>query len=228
MRLAFLHSPLIGPSAWLAVAAEAAEMGFEVALPAIPDINLIPQPFYPVIGRGVARQLAGKGPTALVVHSSAGGLAPSIVHASEGQIEQVVFVDAVLPHPGRSWFELAGDALGQALRAAAVDGLAPPWDQWFPPGALAGLIDVEEARQVFESELRPTPIAYLDEPAPVLDLPETCGWSYLRLSPIYDAEASEARSQGRPTLGLDLHHLAMFTDPEEVAAGVVNLVRGRG
>lgn len=225
MHLVLLHSPLIGPSAWLAVAAEALERGHQVSLPAIPDLNLIPQPYYPVIGRGVARQIEGQGKAALVVHSSAGGLAPSVVAASEGRIDQVVFVDAILPHPGRSWFDTTGDAFAAALRATVQDGLAPRWDQWFPPGMVADLIDDPNARAVFEDELKPTPVAFLDEAAPDLDLAGDVAWSYLRLSAAYEAEAARARSLGRLTLREDLHHLAMFTHSFEVMNALANLVR---
>ncbi|WP_304170107.1 hypothetical protein [Phenylobacterium aquaticum] len=226
MRLILLHSPLIGASAWLAVAAEAVERGFDIQLPAIPDLSLIPQPYYPVIGKGVARQIEGKGPAALVVHSSAGGLVPSIVAASEGVIEQVVYADAILPHPGRSWFETTGDDFATALRATVVDGLVPRWEEWFPAGAIAGMIDDDTARAVFQDELKPTPVAYLEEVAPDLDLPDDVAWSYLRLSRAYENEAAHARSLGRPTLREDLHHLAMFTHPEEVMSAIANLVRG--
>jgi hypothetical protein len=225
MHLALLHSPLIGTSAWLAVAAEALERGHEVTLPAIPDLTLIPQPFYPVIGRGVARQIPGEAPVALVVHSSAGGLAPSVVAASEGRIDQVVFVDAILPHPGRSWFDTTGEAFAAALRATVQDGVVPPWDQWFPPGMVADMIDDSNARAVFEDELKPTPVAFLDEPAPDLDLPDSVAWSYLRLSLAYEAEAARARSLGRPTLREDLHHLAMYTHSFEVMNALSNLIR---
>lgn len=225
MHLVLLHSPLIGTSAWLAVAAEAMERGLEVSLPAIPDLSLIPQPFYDVIGRGVARQIQGSAPATLVVHSSAGGLAPSVVAASDGRIDQVVFVDAILPHPGRCWFETTGDAFEAALRATAQGGVVPPWDQWFPAGMIADMIDEPNARAVFENELKPTPLAFLEEKAPDIDLPEDVAWSYLRLSEAYEREAARARSLGRPTLREDLHHLAMYTHSFEVMNALSNLLR---
>lgn len=226
MRLILLHSPLIGPSAWLAVAAEAHERGYDIQLPAIPDLSLVPQPYYPVIGKGVARQINGKGAATLVVHSSAGGLAPSIVAAADGMIDHVIYADAILPHPGRSWLDTTGDQFAAALRATAVDGLVPRWEEWFPPDSVAGMIDDPTARAVFRDEQRPTPLAYLEEVAPDLDLPDDVAWSYLRFSRAYENEAAHARSLGRPTLREDLSHLAMFTHPEEVMTAISNLVRG--
>jgi hypothetical protein len=157
---------------------------------------------------------------------AAGGLVTSVVAAAGGGIAQVIFVDAILPHPGRSWFETAGDGFVAMVRAKAAGGQVPPWDQWFPPGAIAGLIDDPETRAAFEAELRPVPEAFLDATAPDLDLPDAVGWAYLRLSKVYEDEARLARHEGRPTLRLDLHHLATITHPGEVLSSILNLIRG--
>lgn len=226
MRWVLLHSPLTGPSVWRAVAVEAARRGVEATIPTLPDWGKVAAPYYPAIGEQVADQIAGLGPAALVVHSGAGGLASSVVAASGAVVHQVVFVDAILPHPGRSWFSTTGDAFGAEVRGRAKDGQIPPWDQWFPPGALAGLIKDHAQRKTFARELKPTPEAFLDEPAPEAGLPEAVGWAYLRLSKVYEAEAKVARSEGRPTLRLDLHHLAMMTDPAQVVSSLRNLIRG--
>ena len=226
MRWVLLHSPLTGPSVWRAVAVEAARRGVEATIPALPDLSGLSAPYYPAIGEQVADQIAGLGPAALVVHSGAGGLAASVTAAAGEAVRQVVFVDAILPHPGRSWFSTTGEAFGAEVRAKVRDGLIPAWDQWFPPGALAGLIKDHAQRKVFARELKATPEAFLDEAAPDAGLPEAVGWAYLRLSKVYEAEAKVARSEGRATLRLDLHHLAMMTDPAKVVSSLRNLIRG--
>lgn len=226
MRWVLLHSPLTGPSVWRAVAVEAARRGVEATVPALPDLAALTAPYYSAIGEQVADQVAGLGPAALIVHSGAGGLASSVVAASGEVVEQVVFVDAILPHPARSWFSTAGDGFAAQVRGRAKDGQVPAWDQWFPPGALAGLIKDHAQRKVFARELRSTPEAFLDEAAPDHGLDERVGWSYLRLSKVYEAEAKVARAEGRPTLRLDLHHLAMMTHPAQVVSSLRNLVRG--
>lgn len=223
MRLILLHGPLVGPAVWRPVAAEAARRGIEAIVPVLPDLAA---PFYPRLAQAVADQLPGEGQGVLVAHSAAGGLATSVVAAAAGRVSLVVYVDAILPHPGRSWFETAGDGFAAMVRAKAADGLVPPWDQWFPAGAIAGLIEDPAARSAFEAELRPIPEAFLDEPAPELDLPDPVGWAYLRLSKVYEDEARLARHEARPTLRLDLHHLATITHPGEVLSSIVNLVRG--
>ncbi|WP_340647260.1 hypothetical protein [Phenylobacterium sp.] len=224
MRLALLHSPLVGASCWRAVVKDFAERGIWAAAPTLPAWDRVEAPFYGALAAGVAAQIAAMHPVVLVVHSGAGSLAASVVAAANGGVSQVIFVDAILPHPGRTWFQTAAPSLGASLRARVVDGQVPAWDQWFPPGALAATLPEGEARETFVRELTPTPLAYLEETAPQLDLP--VGWAYLRLSKAYEDEAKVAREQGIPTLRLARHHLAMMTHADEVASALVNLVRG--
>ncbi len=223
MRLILVHSPLVGPASWGGVPAALAERGYASNVVALPAWDKISRPYYPALAASVAQAVE---PTdVLVVHSGAGGLAASIAALAEGRLAAVVFVDAILPHPGRSWFDTASAPLGAALRAAAEDGMLPPWDQWFPAGAIAALTPEGAVRDAFLGELSPAPLAYLDEPAPALDLPPTVGWSYLRVSRAYEAEAAQARALGHPTLRLELSHLAMMTHADEVVTSLAQLVR---
>jgi hypothetical protein len=226
VRWVLLHSPLTGPAVWRAVAAEAVRAGLDVTVPDLPDLAQVTPPYYPALGAAVAEQIVRGGPAALIVHSGAGGLAAQVTNSAGAAIAQVVFVDAILPHPGRTWFSTAGDAFAQSVRDKIADGKVAPWDQWFPPGALASLIGDHALRKAFARELKPTPVAFLDEPAPDLDIPEHVGWSYLRLSQAYEDEAREARRLGRLTLRRDLSHLAMMTHPGDVVSCLRNLIRG--
>ena len=226
MRLVLLHGVLVGPAIWRPVAAEAARRGIEATVPGLADPARLERPWYANLAEGVAAQISQGGPATLVVHSAAGGLATSVTAAAPDVIRHVVFVDAILPHPGRSWFDTAGDAFAAMVRARVEQGQVPAWDRWFPPGAIGGLIEDPADRAAFEAELRPVPEAFLDEKAPDLDLPDAVGWSYLRLSKVYEDEARLARHQGRPTLRLDRHHLATMTHPAEVLSSIVNLIRG--
>ena len=223
MRLVLLHSPLVGPACWGGVPAELGARGYEAQVLALPPWDQVARPYYPALAAAVAESV-GPGDV-LVVHSGGGGLVAPVAALAEGRLAAVVFVDAILPHPGRSWFDTASAPLGQALRAAASDDMLPPWDHWFPPGAIAALAPEGPLREAFLGELGPAPLAYFDEPAPALDLPPGVGWSYLRLSKAYEAEAGEARRLGRPTLRLELSHLAMMTHPAQVVSSLVQLVR---
>ena len=226
MRFALLHSPLVGASCWRGVVGDFAERGIWALAPSLPAWGELKAPYYPALAAGVAEQVEQMHPVVLVVHSGAGSLAASIVAAANGGVSQVIFVDAILPHPGRTWFETASPVLGESLRTKAADGQVPAWDQWFPPDALAATLPEGAARETFVSELTATPLAYLEETAPDLDLPVDIGWSYLRLSKAYEDEAKVAREQAIPTLRLARHHLAMMTHADEVASALVNLVRG--
>ncbi len=198
-------------------------MGVESQVLAMPNLAEVSTHYYPTLCAQLAVQIDV--PSVLIVHSGAGGLAAGIVQACAGRIEQVVFVDAILPHPGRSWCSTANTQLVSALKARAVDGLMPSWDQWFPSGTLAGLISDHGVRKRFVRELRPAPVGFLDEVAPDCDLDDTVAWSYLRLSKAYEAEAREARRLGRPTLRLDLDHLVLMREPRPVIAALRNLIR---
>ena len=198
-------------------------MGVEAQVLAMPSLAELSLPYYPTLCAHLAVQIEAQ--SVLIVHSGAGGLAAGLVEACAGRIEQVVFVDAILPHPGRSWCSTANTELVSALKRRVINGLLPTWDQWFPSGTLAGLIGDHGARKRFVRELRPAPVGFLDEVAPDCDLDDAVAWSYLRLSKAYETEAREARRLGRPTLRLDLDHLALMGEPRAVIAALRNLIR---
>jgi len=223
VRLILVHSPLVGPASWGGVPAALAARGYSSKVVALPSWDAIARPYYPALAATVAD--AVEPGDVLVVHSGAGGLAASIAALAEDRLAGAVFVDAILPHPGRSWFDTASTQLGEALRAAADEGMLPSWDQWFPPGAIAALTPEGPVREAFLDELAPAPLAYFDEPAPAPDMPPAVGWSYLRLSKAYEAEAAQARAVGQPTLRLELSHLAMMTHADEVVSSLAQLVR---
>lgn len=225
MRFVLIHSPLTGPQAWTRVAVELAARGYDATRPVLPPLQALAAPLYRNLAAVTAPQYLGQeGPFVLVVHSGAGGLAPALVEASGGQVAAVLYVDAVPPHPGRSWYETASDALTATLRQVTDKaGMVPAWDQWFPPDALGSLIPDEAQRATFLAGLKPTPADWLEAKAPEIDLPSDVGWGFLRLSKAYEREAGEARRLGWPTLRTDLHHLAMMTHPVEVVTAMLNL-----
>ena len=224
LHWALLHSPLTGPAVWDSLAREARRHGIETQVLTMPDLSVIDPPFYWRIAADLARQIEGS--TNLIVHSGAGGLAACLAATCAGNISQVVFVDAILPHPNRNWFATANASFAERIRSMVTDGMVPSWDRWFPEGALANLIPDHADRKRFTRELKPVPVAFLDEVAPGTELDTMSGWSYLRISKVYEDEAKAARHLGYPTLRLDLHHLAMMTHPAEVVAALRNLVRG--
>jgi hypothetical protein len=213
--LVLLHSPLVGPLTWRRTADVLASAGRRVLLPSLAGLLGQGPPFHRRLAGAVAAAIAEAGPdqggVVLVVHSGAGALVPSIVEATDARVAGAVFVDALLPHPGRAWFDTAPPELADGLRAMAVDGWLPPWHRWFPPGTIAEILPEEELRDRFVAELERLPLAWFQEPAP-----EAPGWpslpcGYLQLSQAYEAEAGRAERDGWPVVRLPADHLAMLT-----------------
>ena len=182
-----------------------------------PDIEFVAEQA-PALGKidagAVAQAIGDQTGVILVAHGAAGPLVPSIVAASGPAVRGAIFVDATLPHPGRSWLNTAPPELADGLRAMTKDGLMPPWDRWFPPGALARLVRDPALLDPFTAELEPLGAGFFDMPAPKIafDLPS----AYLQLSSAYATEAVKARAKGWPLANLDLNHPIMLTHPAEV------------
>jgi hypothetical protein len=222
-RLVLLHSPLLGPSSWRAAAAELESLGFAVEIAGWPRLSGVAHAFYPTLAAELAREIAapGREPLTLVAHSGAGPLAPALIEALSVRVAGVVFVDALLPHPGRSWFDTAPAQMRDQLRAGAQMGQLPPWDDWWPPGALERLVPDEAARTALIGELEPLPLAFFEERAPAIELQAPA--AYLQLSASYADEARLAGRQGWPVVRLPLNHLALVTQPRAVAGAVASL-----
>lgn len=220
-RFVLLHSPLLGPLTWRPVAAELERRGHEVETPAWPRLGQIADGFYEALATGLAAQLGGEGPRLLVAHSGAGALAPTLGRKLSEPPAGLIFADAILPHPGRSWLAAAPAELRDQLRAGARAGELPAWDQWWPPGALERLVPDAAVREALTGELDPLPLAYFEAAAPEGDV--TSPAAYLQLSGAYDDEAVLAGRYGWPVVRLPLHHLAMLTDPAPVAAALESL-----
>jgi hypothetical protein len=222
-RLVLLHSPLLGPASWGGVAGELSRLGWSAQAPAWPRLSAIAGGYYASLASGLAATLdgQGRGDLILAAHSGAGPLLPGLAAALAAPVLGVVFVDALLPHPGRSWFDTAPAQMRDQLRAGAQMGQLPPWDDWWPPGALERLAPDPVQRQALIAELEPLPQAYFEEAAPDVDL--TAPAAYLQLSGGYDDEARIAGRQGWPVVRLPLNHLAPVSQPRAVAAALASL-----
>jgi len=219
-----LHSPLLGPLAWQEVAGELRRRGHAADAPAWPPLSSLAEDYYEGLAAGLANALAPGGDgLVLAAHSGAGALMPALAARLGERVAGVVYVDAILPHPGRSWFATAPADMRERLRAGAQMGELPSWDEWWPPGALERLVPDAARRGALIAELEPLPIGYFEEPAPpaTLDAPS----AYLQLSGAYDDEGKAAGRYGWPLVRLPLHHLAMLTNPQPVAAALESLAQ---
>ena len=218
-RIVLLHSPLLGRLTWQAVAADLRGRGRAASAPRWPVLSSLTFDFYRSLATALADEL-GESPAIVVAHSGAGALIPAL-ESAWGGLRGVIFADAILPHPGRSWFDTAPPQLADSLRAGAEFGMLPAWDRWWPPGALERLVPDAALRDPLVSELTALPLDYFAEPAPTMELSVPA--AFLRLSGAYDDEARGATRQGWPVVNLPLHHLAMLTHPEAVASAIASL-----
>ncbi|WP_374468614.1 hypothetical protein [Phenylobacterium sp.] len=224
MRFALLHSPLLGPSSWRAVADALRAMGHTAETPAWPRLSAISTDFYRALTDGMAASLAvGGEPAVLVAHSAAGALLPALAARMPAPPAGAIYCDAILPHPGLSWFDTAPAETRTQLRAGAEGGRLPAWDRWWPPGALERLAPDAAVREALVAELEPLPVDYFEEPAPEADQDGPA--AYLRLSGAYETEAMLAGRRGWPVVSLPLNHLAPVTQPQPVAAALDRLAQ---
>lgn len=224
-RLVLLHSPLLGPHSWTPTADELARRGHAVLTPRLPALLEVAGDYYADLGRAASEAIAADGGDAVIlaVHSGSGALAPSIAKAlGDIPLAGVIFVDAILPHPGRGWLDTAPPSLKTQLEAGAQQGLLPSWDGWWPPGALERLVPDAALRQAIIDELEPLPLSYFEEPAPRDDL--DCPCAYLQLSGAYEDEARRCTRLGWPVVRLPATHLATATQPQAVATALEGLV----
>lgn len=216
-----VHSPLIGPSSWRPVAEELQQRGHRMIVPSLVDAIASPPPRYAALASAVVSQLDEA--IVLVVHSAAGALVPSIVDRTP-YVEAVVFVDATLPHPGRTWFDTVPREMGDELRRlAGQDGLLPSWHQWFPEEAIRGLLPDADVRAAFLAEIPQVPLGFFEEVAPALDAWQERPCGYVQLSAAYAGAADNAQESGWPVLGHDGHHLSAVTEPAMVTNAIVEL-----
>jgi hypothetical protein len=218
--LVLVHSPLVGALTWQPVADELRTRRFEAVVPSLADGLVAGPPYHRAFADTVAASLAGlprDGAVVLVAHSGAGALLPAITEAVDRPVTGAVFVDAILPASGSTWFDTAPAELGEHLRGLARDGVLPPWHEWFGPDALTDLLPDEDLRQRFAAGVPRLPLAYFEERAPeIADWPPPrCG--YLQLSEAYDKETAEAGRRGWLVVREPADHLAMLTRPALVS-----------
>jgi Alpha/beta hydrolase family len=212
--LLFVHSPVVGPTTWLPTAEVLRDRGFRCLVPDLTGVAAAGPPYYTKFADAAA---IDDGPVVLIGHSAAGPLLPVIADAVGSRSVAAVFVDAFLPHPGRSWFDVAPIPLRDQLLDIADAGRLPPWNEWFPANALEELVPDPNVRRQFVGEIPRLPLAYFLEPAPVTRSWDTLPVAYMRFSAAYDHTADEAKRLGWWVARRDWDHLRMLTAPDAVA-----------
>jgi pimeloyl-ACP methyl ester carboxylesterase len=222
VSLVLVHSPLVGPITWEALARALRERDHEVLVPDLTGSLTGGPPYLSRQIDAIIHTAAGQ-QVIIVGHSGAG---PLLAPAGEAldRVAGYVFVDAGLPYPGQSWMDTAPPELAEQMRAMTTGGWLPPWSEWWGADGLAELLPDPDVRERFAAGCPRLPIAMFEEtqpPAPSWpDAP--CG--YLRLSEVYQEPADRAKALDWPVIELASHHLAVLTDPELVVYALLDLV----
>jgi hypothetical protein len=204
-----------GPSTWTYTAEVLQQNGFDCIVPDLTGVAATSPPYYPKYAEAAA--VDSDDHVVLVGLSAAGALLPAIAEAVGDRTTGAVFVDAMLPQPGRSWFDTAPPGLEAQLRSLAVHGMLPPYHEWFPPGALAEWVPDPQRRRRLISEIPRMPLAYFDEPVPPARFANSVACAFLRFGASFDAAADKAQRLGWWVARQDWDHLRMLSDPDAVA-----------
>lgn len=219
-----VHSPFLGPASLRPLADALAALGHPAVLMDLRP-SVVAPPVHQVLLGAFADAMSDElldGPVVLIGHSGAGPLLPAFADALEDSVTGLVFVDAGLPTPGRSWRDTVPAALYAELRGMSREGQLPRWQRWFASDPLVELVADPVLRAEIADEAPEVPIAFLKEERPEVEWTGPAG--YVQLSPPYAGDAALAHERGWPVRHLATHHLAPATDADPVARAVLEVL----
>ena len=219
-----IHSPLVGPYTWEAVATSMRGMGETPVVPELRSPFGIEGRYWERHVESVARAVDGVGsdtPVVLVAHSGAGCLLPALCAHLGDRACACILADAGLFHPGSSRFGTFEDAaVLDQFRASAREGmLLPPWGE----ADLRPLIPDDAVRLAFLADIEPMALRVYEEPMPPLDIPDGMQRGYLLFSTAYRFHFERAKLLGWHTREFRGGHFEMLRRPEPVATALVEL-----
>ena len=223
-----VHSPLVGTFTWSLVAQHLQAADFEVLIPTLNDSGKIPLPYWQQYATSVQRELASipkERPLTFIGHSGAGPLLPILAQTALHPTKGYLFVDASLPHPGRSQLDemtANNPELAQYFRQLlGSGGRFPNWSE----EDLRETIPDKEARLRVIAELQPRALDFFEEIMPVADNWPDAPCSYLLFTQGYRPFLEHAQRAGWPNQTFDADHFHMMVDPLAVATALVELMK---
>ena len=218
-----VHSPFLGPASLRPLADALAAGGVESCLVDLRVTVSAPPVHQRLIGAfaDAMDEVELAEPAVLVGHSGAGPLLPAFAAELDELVSGLVYLDAELPTPGRSFRELE-PARFTALRASAREGQLPRWSDWFTPNPFTEFVTDEALRAEMTDEEPEVAVEFLKEQRPSAEWDGPSG--YLLLTEVYAEHSAAARELGWPVRELTSNHLAPATDPFPVAAALADLL----
>ncbi|AKU95735.1 salicylate esterase [Labilithrix luteola] len=220
----------LGPWAWQRVTPILNRHGFQTVTPQLRTTGEDRTPAKTVTlddwVEDLSAAVSGLADAILVAHSFAGYVAAALLERQPRSIRKLIFLDAVLPQPGRSWFDVMGPDVAGFMTSLASDG-ATPWftreqlDQMYPGH---GIVDADFAWM--KSHLTPQPIATYANVSITKPLETaTANVAYVRCLRVAPPAADLTTHPGWEHRTLDAGHWPMITDPAETAQVIIELAR---
>jgi pimeloyl-ACP methyl ester carboxylesterase len=151
----------------------------------------------------------------LVCHSWSGMLAPAVAGRLPDRVRRIVFVDAVLPEPGKSFADLAGPEFRTMLYKHVENWLVRPW-----PLPVFG-VHCEERKKWFSARLSAFPLKAFTTPYAGPAQPTWPECAYVRCvetpMPFLKSMARQAQTSGFAYHEIESGHSPMSTAPDKLA-----------
>jgi len=218
MVFLLVHSPLVGPRTWAAVAGELEARGHSVLVPSLVDVPSAPPPQWRHAIANVVRAAAEVEEAMTIVgHSNAGLLLPELSVSLASGVAQLVFVDSLVP-PLRGDIPVADEEFLATLRSRASGGWLPPWSAWWGDDGMNELVPDPAVRTALVEEMQPLPLSYFEQ-----RIPSPEGWArvpcaYILFSAFYRGAAATAAARGWTVRTVpSATHLQMAVTPSVVA-----------